>query len=160
MFILGPAVSMADISDGSSTTAAASEQVLGIAGPYSQTSPLPVPNPRNRALARVASGPLSYPDCTAAPSGWLLNKGSAWWDGDYLNTLYNHFLPPNAEGLDCITYHNPGWKAARSFHAGGVNLLFCDGHARLVKDTVFPAVWRALATARWGRGPQRRIVLT
>ena len=38
-FILGPAMSVAGLTDGSSQTAAASEQLLGIAGPYSQTTP-------------------------------------------------------------------------------------------------------------------------
>ena len=45
---------------------------------------------------------------------------------------------------------NPGWKAARSYHPGGVNLLFGDGHAAFVKDTVNPAVWRAISTRAGG----------
>ena len=44
-FILGPAMSMANLIDGSSQTAAASEQLLGLAGPYSQTTPEPIPIP-------------------------------------------------------------------------------------------------------------------
>ncbi|HEU5119249.1 MAG TPA: DUF1559 domain-containing protein, partial [Isosphaeraceae bacterium] len=89
VFILGPSMSLANILDGSSQTVAASEQLLGLAGPYSQTTPLPVPSPPSRAMARMASGPLTDAGCSAAPSGWLLNKGAAWWDGNYLNTLYN-----------------------------------------------------------------------
>ncbi len=66
--------------------------------------------------------------CSLRRDGWLLNSGSSWWDGNYQNALYNHYLPPNADRPDCIVYHNPGWKAARSFHPGGVNVLYCDGH--------------------------------
>ena len=44
-FILGPSLSVASIIDGTSQTAAASEQSLGIAGPYSQPAPTPVPMP-------------------------------------------------------------------------------------------------------------------
>ena len=51
---------------------------------------------------------------------------------------------------DCITYHNPGWKAARSYHPGGVNVLFCDGHATFVRDGVAPPTWRAIATRAGG----------
>ena len=44
-FILGRPQSVASITDGTSQTAAASEQSLGIAGPYSQTTPTPIPMP-------------------------------------------------------------------------------------------------------------------
>ena len=57
VFILGPAESVASVTDGTSQTAAASEQLLGIAGPYSQTTPTPVPSPWYRAMARVAAAP-------------------------------------------------------------------------------------------------------
>jgi prepilin-type N-terminal cleavage/methylation domain-containing protein/prepilin-type processing-associated H-X9-DG protein len=149
-FILGPAVSMADITDGSSLTAAASEQPLGIPGPYSQPTPAPTPSPWTRAMARAPAAPLTDADCDAATAGWLLNKGAGWWDGNFLNTLYNHYQPPNAKRFDCITYHNPGWKAARSLHPGGVNALFCDGHTAFVRDTIRLDVWRALSTRAGG----------
>jgi prepilin-type N-terminal cleavage/methylation domain-containing protein/prepilin-type processing-associated H-X9-DG protein len=149
-FILGPAMSLANLTDGASNTAAASEQLLGLAGPYSQTTPEPIPSPTSRAMARVAAGPLTDAGCAGAPSGWLLNKGAGWWDGNYLNTLYNHHEPPNSPHYDCITYHNPGWKAARSLHPGGVNMLLCDGHVAFARDTVSPSVWRCLSTRSGG----------
>ena len=149
-FILGPAQSVASVTDGTSQTAAVAEQLLGIAGPYSQTTPTPVPVPLNRAMARVAVGPLSDSACASAGAGWLLNRGAGWWDGNYQNALYNHYLTPNSTRPDCIVYHNPGWKAARSAHPGGVNLLYCDGHAAFVKDSVAPDVWRALSTRAGG----------
>ena len=51
----GPPQSLASVRDGASGTVAASEQPLGIPGPYTQTSPTPVPSPRIRAFARVWS---------------------------------------------------------------------------------------------------------
>ncbi len=149
-FILGRSISIAAILDGTSQTAAASEQTLGIAGPYSQPTPTPIPSPWSRAMARVASAPLSDSACSEAPDGWLLNRGSSWFDGNYQNGLYNHYLTPNAHRPDCIVYHNPGWKAARSLHPGGVDLLFADGHAAFVKDSIDPTTWRALATRAGG----------
>ncbi len=146
VFILGPALSTAQLIDGTSGTVAASEQLLGIAGPYSQTTATPIPIPSERAMARVAVAPLTDAACDAARNGWLLSKGYGWWDGNYLNTLYNHHHTPNSSRYDCITYHNPGWKAARSHHPGGVNVLFCDGRVAFVKDAVNRDVWRALAT--------------
>jgi prepilin-type N-terminal cleavage/methylation domain-containing protein/prepilin-type processing-associated H-X9-DG protein len=149
-FILGLPQSVVTVTDGTSLTAAASEQLLGIAGPYSQTTPTPVPSPWSRAMARVAAAPLTDQACALSGSGWLLNKGSGWWDGNYQNTLYNHYLTPNAGRPDCTVYHNPGWKAARSFHPGGVNLLCCDGHVLFDKDSVDPRTWRAVATRAGG----------
>ena len=124
--------------------------MLGIAGPYSQTTPTPVPSPWTRALARVAAAPLTDPDCAAAGNGWLLNKGASWWDGDYLNNLYNHYLPPNADRPDCITYHNPGWKTARSMHGHGANLTLCDSSITFVSNNIDPVTWKAIATRDGG----------
>jgi prepilin-type processing-associated H-X9-DG protein len=149
-FVLGTAESVANLTDGTSLTMAASEQLLGIAGPYSQPTPLPVPVPWRRAMARVVAGPLTDPTCAVAGNGWLLNRGSSWWDGNYQNALYNHYLPPNAGRPDCIVYHNPGWKAARSLHPSGVNALYCDGHVVFVKDTVNLGVWWAVSTRAGG----------
>ena len=91
-FILGYPQSVASLADGSSQTVAASEQLLGIAGPYSQPSPVPIPSPLNRAMARLAAAPLTDAGCALASDGWLLNRGSSWWDGNYQNTLYNHYI--------------------------------------------------------------------
>ena len=151
VFILGPARSLADLLDGSSTTVAGWETLLGIAGgSYTQTSPTPTPRPQARAMAHVASGPLTDSACAAAGKGWLLNKGAAWFDGNHLNTLYNHHQTPNALSPDCIVYHNPGWKAARSLHPGGVNTLFADGHVAFAKDSTSRSVWQAISTRSGG----------
>lgn len=149
MFVLGPSRSLRDVLDGSSSTAAASEHLLGVAGPYTQTSPTPRPVEPPRVFAR-ATAPLSDEACASAPSGWLFYKGSGWWDGNYLNTLYNHHETPNGPRVDCITYHNPGWTAARSKHPGGVNLLFCDGHASFLGNGIEPSAWRAISTRSGG----------
>ncbi len=124
--------------------------MLGIPGTYTLPAGSPTPSPLVRTFARMAAGPLDDAQCSKAPDGWLLFKGANWWDGNYLNTLYNHHLTPNNPTADCITYHNPGWKAARSFHPGGVNVLFCDGGVRSIKSTISPAPWQSFATRAGG----------
>jgi prepilin-type N-terminal cleavage/methylation domain-containing protein/prepilin-type processing-associated H-X9-DG protein len=151
-FILGPPQSIASIRDGSSSTVAASEQVLGT-GPSTQAAATPTPTSVTRSIARSSTSPLSDAGCAAAGSGWRFDKGNAWWDGDYRSTLYNHYLTPNSKSLDCLgpsVPHNPAWKAARSLHSGGVNTLFCDGHVQFLKDSVNVSTWRALATRDGG----------
>ena len=149
-FVLGPAQSMATIIDGSSSTAAASEQLIGPAagGAGSQNSVSPWPQDVRRAAAISTTTPLSDAGC-ANPKGWRLDKGFGWWDGDYRTSLYNHYLTPNAKLYDCWQSsppHNPAWKAARSNHPGGVNVLFCDGHVQFIKDAVSLATWRGIST--------------
>jgi prepilin-type N-terminal cleavage/methylation domain-containing protein/prepilin-type processing-associated H-X9-DG protein len=38
------------------------------------------------------------------------------------------------------------FNAARSYHSGGVDVLFCDGSVKFVKNTINLATWRALST--------------
>jgi prepilin-type N-terminal cleavage/methylation domain-containing protein/prepilin-type processing-associated H-X9-DG protein len=151
-FVLGPPQSIATIRDGSSNTVAASEQLIGTAaGGASTITGGALPEDVRRAAA-IGSTPLSDAGC-AAPTGWRLDKGLGWWDGDYRSTLYNHYLTPNSKLFDCWQSsppHNPAWKAARSNHPGGVNVLFCDGHVAYVKDAIDLATWRALATRATG----------
>jgi prepilin-type N-terminal cleavage/methylation domain-containing protein/prepilin-type processing-associated H-X9-DG protein len=42
------------------------------------------------------------------------------------------------------------FNAARSFHSGGVNVLFCDGSVKFIKDTVNLGTWRAISTKDGG----------
>lgn len=154
-FILGPPQSAATITDGSSGTVAASEQLLGPGG-----SGRPRDLRRGAAigstpLPSIASTDPGYPATSpcAQPVAWRLDKGYGWYDGDYRTTLYNHYLAPNSKLNDCWQAsppHNPAIKAARSNHPGGVNVLFCDGHVIFVKDTIAITAWRALSTRDGG----------
>ena len=47
-------------------------------------------------------------------------------------------------------YAGYGWRAARSRHPGGVNVMAADGAAHFVTDSVDPAVWKALSTRAGG----------
>ena len=150
-FILGLPKSVATITDGTSLTAAASEQLLGTAGPYSQTTPTPIPAPLNRAMVACRGSTADGRGRGAALRCRLAPQARAGWrDGDYQNGLYNHYLTPNSMRPDCIVYHNPGWKAARSLHPSGVNLLYCDGHVVFVKDKIALITWQAVSTRAGG----------
>ena len=145
--------SLVTLYDGSSQTVAASESLLGPTGPVEQAGPSPWPREPKRAFARSSSTVFYDGGCALATGGWRFDKGNGWWDGDYRSTLYNHYYTPNSPLNDCFgptNRHNPAWKAARSLHPGGVNVLFCDGHLSYVKDSIAPATWKALATRDGG----------
>ena len=42
------------------------------------------------------------------------------------------------------------FNAARSYHTGGVNVFFCDGSVKFIKDTINIPTWRALSTKDGG----------
>jgi prepilin-type N-terminal cleavage/methylation domain-containing protein/prepilin-type processing-associated H-X9-DG protein len=94
-------------------------------------------------------------------------RGFSWWGNASGFTTFNL---PNANAPDVMTggscnvaaTHNipcttlnstqfPKMSAARSLHTGGgVNVIFCDGHARWVSNNVSLPVWRALGTSQGG----------
>jgi prepilin-type N-terminal cleavage/methylation domain-containing protein/prepilin-type processing-associated H-X9-DG protein len=145
---------LASIYDGTSETVAASESLLGPSGRSSeQAAPSPWPRDARRAFARSSSTVFYDGGCALALNGWRFDKGYGWWDGDYRSTLYNHYYTPNSSLNDCfgpVNRHTPAWKAARSLHPGGVNVLFCDGHVSFIKNGVNINTWKALATRDGG----------
>src|SRR5262249_19087781 len=92
-------------------------------------------------------------------------RGFAWCSGEYRCASYNHYYLPNAGEFDCITsvtvdptkppqrlYSAYGWRAARSAHPGGVNLLLADGSGRFAQETIDLPVWRAWSTRETADG--------
>jgi len=138
VFFLGSAVRLTDIADGSSTTAAFSERTLGGLDAGRRMRELPGGTDPT-AMACDGSGV------------WNDERGAKWIVGNYGNTLYNHAMPPNAPSWDCLNAtQQKARMSARSSHAGGVNVLFCDGGVRFVRDGVAGGVWRATATRAGG----------
>ncbi len=149
VFYLSSATRFSDLHDGSTFTAALSERPLG-QGTEQESS-------NSGDLRRVmreipgATDPVDV-NCAATGSGqWNHERGAKWIVGNYGNTLYNHTLSPNSSEWDCLNMTQQKARiAARSQHAGGVNVLFCDGHVQFITDTVDLPVWRSLATRASG----------
>jgi prepilin-type processing-associated H-X9-DG protein len=87
-------------------------------------------------------------------------RGFAWVNGEYRSGLYNHYYTPNATTMDCIgsllsadptvALSAYGWRAARSKHPGGVNVLFADGSVHWAADEIDATIWAALSTRAGG----------
>jgi len=141
-----------DITDGTSNTAALSESILGDGAEVSSTQP----GDEQVAYKYTGySGTLpSDANCAGTPSSWngYNRRGFMWASGEARCVSYNHYLTPNSKSFDCVandpskTYIAVGYRAARSRHTGGVNILLADGSTRFVRDAVPLPTWRALAT--------------
>ena len=153
------ALRVIDLTDGSSNTAAASESTLGD-GTESATGATP-PGPPDKVYGYAGFGTPMSPTACASAGQWnyQYRRGFTWATGEIRNASYNHFLLPNSKSYDCVnniitqdttTYTATGFKAARSRHSGGVNVLLADGSVRFVTDSVPSPVWRALGTRAGG----------
>jgi len=121
----------------------------------------------SRGGADVATAGLTEALCNAVVE-WnnAYPRGFTWTTGEYRTGSYNHFMTPNARILDCIANEfdmselavgnmrhmntSLGFRAARSWHPGGVNVMLGDGSARFVADSIALEVWRAVATRAGG----------
>ncbi len=148
------------VTDGLSNTACMSESLLG-QGAESQSGPTPSPADPEYVYAYIGFGtPISASACSSATT-WngSQRRGFTWASGEMRCASYNHFYTPNSKSYDCINNDGTtitafGWKAARSRHSGGVNLLLGDGSVHFIADSVTPQAWQALATRAGGEpGP-------
>jgi prepilin-type N-terminal cleavage/methylation domain-containing protein/prepilin-type processing-associated H-X9-DG protein len=134
-----------DIGDGLAHTAFAAERVVYRKSLNTLTHP--------GSLYLTTDDADLYPaDCVAlnrAGTGPLADKSSGddWLWADHVHSEYLHWFPPNTGWHDCARRMDfSGLIASRSFHAGGVHVLFGDGSVRFVDDAVDLAAWRAMGT--------------
>ncbi len=145
-------VRIADITDGTSNTAAFSESLIGTGAGISG-----IPTDAQtikRIVFEVPGGNDPTPsECQNGTNGtWNPRRGEQWINGHFGNTLYNHFYTPNqATKWDCgNASHNKALTSARSNHTGGVNVLFADGSVRFMRDSIPLATWWAIGTRNGG----------
>ena len=65
---------------------------------------------------------------------WSGQRGREWARGNLNAASYNHYFPPNHKACDCLSGNVMGRISARSFHPGGVNVLFVDGHYLAIRE--------------------------
>jgi prepilin-type processing-associated H-X9-DG protein len=145
-----------DITDGTSNSAALSESILGDGAEVSSTQP----GDEQVAYKYTGfSGTLpSAATCAGSPSSWngYNRRGFMWASGEARCVSYNHYYAPNSKSFDCVandptkTYISVGYRAARSRHTGGVNVVLADGSVRFVTNSIPLPTWQALATRAAG----------
>jgi prepilin-type processing-associated H-X9-DG protein len=154
IFYMNSQVAPAKITDGLSKTALVSESLLG------QPQQGDYHDPKFEYKFAFAS-PISDTICGAA-NLWNTSdpRGFAWANGEFRCGLYNHRYTPNSPTADCMgvqlgggvtmQFAPYGWRAPRSAHAGGVNVLLADGSLQFIADAVDAEMWRALSTIASG----------
>jgi prepilin-type N-terminal cleavage/methylation domain-containing protein/prepilin-type processing-associated H-X9-DG protein len=144
-------IKITDIYDGTSNTAFFSEVKRG-----------PRPKFDDRTVSTIVpfgvwdANPTAdlqpVPECENRSYPYLDYTGLEYVRGFLSTSWYTHTVPPNYQGRDCIRSVgvDRGHYAARSWHPGGVNVLFGDGDVRFVRSGVDMSVWRAIGTRNGG----------
>lgn len=153
----------ADFGDGLSNTVMFSESTLGT-GDENTGNPMFVQQSPQTVYRFVLSAPLTDALANSAAIWNVSNRrGFMWVNGEYRCTLYNHYYGPNSQTPDCLGVSfssNPakrlagyGWRAARSWHPGGVNAALADGSVQFFDESIALDVWRNWATPDGGELP-------
>jgi prepilin-type N-terminal cleavage/methylation domain-containing protein/prepilin-type processing-associated H-X9-DG protein len=149
VFYMNSQVTPAKITDGLSKTALVSESTLG--------QPQSTAHDPATDYKFAFAAPLSDATCAGATQ-WNMSdpRGFAWVNGEFRCGLYNHYMTPNAATFDCmgvqlgggikVQFTPYGWRTARSYHPGGVNLAMADGSLRYVGNEIDPKVWTTMST--------------
>jgi len=151
VFYANSATRFGDILDGTSNTAMTCESTLWRGG---TATALTSENARE-VLVSLRSLPLDEARCSTLGASAQTNRNGRWADGWPRYSGYDHYLAPNSPVPDCgvVSPMRGLWKAARSRHPGGVNLLLCDGSVRFVSDSIDLQTWRALGSRNGGEPP-------
>jgi prepilin-type N-terminal cleavage/methylation domain-containing protein/prepilin-type processing-associated H-X9-DG protein len=155
-------IALKDIVDGTTNTACFSERVKGIDSGLDTLTPTssvsntqtwyPNASPLVDYLSCLTLPPtaanLANMSLSGNPAGTDSTMGSFWHLGlGRTGGIYTHIMTPNS--WSCVTNNqdmNGALLTASSRHAGGVNVLFCDGSVKFVKSSVNYLVWWAVGT--------------
>jgi len=145
---------LAEFKDGLSTTAALSEKPRGRPGKHARFNRF-VGYWDNAYLYDTIDELMAA--CTlgaSEPTLYVNDVGNLWFHPYYRYTQYNHNARPNSAVPDCVGGEGPsggaGLFSARSYHPGGVNLVFADGHVSFVTSHIDVETWRAFGTRNGG----------
>jgi prepilin-type N-terminal cleavage/methylation domain-containing protein/prepilin-type processing-associated H-X9-DG protein len=149
LFFLDFNVRIADVTDGTSQTAAFSEHVKGDFSNSVSTELSDTYQPGTHP----ASADQAYQDCLAVNVLDLTkqgnsNGGAPWMSDGHTSTRYYHGSPPNSRS--CMFPPQRISTTANSRHPGGVNACMADGSVRFFKSTISLATWRGVGTRNGG----------
>ncbi len=147
-------VTIASITDGTSNTSLFSEttrstSVQNVAAEVPSTSLLNVYEYTGSSSGFTTTVPIA--NCQSSGAR-LRYRGQEYYRNLPPMAFYSHTLTPNTQLFDCWNANGGtcSHTAARSYHSGGVNVIFCDGSVHFVKNSINPVTWYALGTRAGG----------
>ncbi len=146
MFWYQSAIQPSSILDGSSTTACFSERCLGVSAHPDPLADFYIVDPPISNC--LGAGPTKTPRWVGEEE-W---SGERWGDGGMFYTRYQHIDNPNKPSCNFAGDDYTGLVLvnASSRHPGGVDVLFADGSARFIKDSISNTIWRGMGTIAGG----------
>ena len=157
VFAASSATNFAGITDGTSNTVLFAEIKRGAFPNHNNLDVTRIPT-WNTAGTTLATNPNNLAPipgtllarCNAAASTTNIT-GLQYFEGAAITALYTHTLPPNYTGRDCMAITADQFHlASRSYHPGGVGVVFCDGSVHFIKTSIDYKVWSALGTRAGG----------
>jgi prepilin-type N-terminal cleavage/methylation domain-containing protein/prepilin-type processing-associated H-X9-DG protein len=151
IFSVGVNISLANVTDGSSSTAAFSEWLLG----PRRTRNAPIVDLRryNFGTTNLIQPEQFENFLTACRAANVItnnfsfsSKGRGWMDTSLGRTLYNHNLVINEKTCNNGGFVPWGAYSAGSEHGLLAHVLFADGHVKAVKQAINLQLWRAIST--------------
>ncbi len=148
-------VTIANVTDGTSNTAAFSEAWRG----HESGTTLPPIGDRTIIMVYSSIDNFTPPNCNPAGRDTTYRyRNQEYYRAFGPTGYYNHTLPPNSPLYDCGTdqdtlapnNYSRTHLAARSYHPGGVNAGMADGSVRFFKNTINIGVWNGVGTMAGG----------
>jgi prepilin-type N-terminal cleavage/methylation domain-containing protein/prepilin-type processing-associated H-X9-DG protein len=148
-FWLNSKTTFADITDGTSNTAAMSEKGKGDFSDAVVTERtdtfLLLDYPDNPDWWITSCDSLNVMDLTRQANSDI---GQSWLEGSHSNSSYYHTNLPNRRS--CKKPSGRVATLANSNHPQGVNVLLCDGSVRYIRNSVSLFAWRSLGSRNLG----------
>jgi prepilin-type N-terminal cleavage/methylation domain-containing protein len=152
-------IKIADITDGTSNTIAASELIIGDGngstfsiGDVIRGATFPATFPNTFA----SQAQLSAFSTTCDTSVHYGITGKNWINGMPGQTFFCTMNPPNSPNVDCMECGGCAWYdargviTARSRHTGGAHVLLVDGAVRFVSNSIDLGTWQNLGSIAEG----------
>lgn len=143
----GSRIRIADITDGTSNTAAICERLLadgnnGVVSPVADV----FFSPASPTTADEAVQICNAVDISNLANQFPLFMGAPWMNGQH---TYLHTNVPNARSCGFFLINRASMPPS-SRHTGGVQMLLCDGSVRFVTENIDLLTWRAIGTRNGG----------
>ena len=150
VFYVNSKTKIAKVTDGLSNTVFLSESLIGDGTPDVSLADALAGGQAKDVMVRLTTVPLSEPACSDTTKPVSHFRNQTWADGLAWSSGYSHWRTPNSPLPDCCSFVG-AWKAARSRHPGGVNVLRGDGSVTFVAETITLDLWRNLGARNDGQ---------